>query len=189
MTTKQHPKATDGKVISEYSMIKSEIGDLMLVTDGSALAGLYFAGCDHIPTVSKHWTRNDRHPVLQMAAHQLEEYFAGKRTKFSVPLRLTGTEFQEKIWREIARIPFGETITYSELADRAGASHAVRAAGTTTGRNPVSIIVPCHRVVGKNGDMCGFAGGLERKRHLLALENAETGQVTLKLKYVRATPS
>ena len=182
MTTKQHPPATDGKVISEYSMLPSGIGDLMLVADGSALTGLYFAGCEHVPVASKSWLRNDRHPVLQMTAQQLEEYFAGKRTKFSVPLRLTGTEFQKKIWREIARIPHGQTITYSELADRAGASQAVRAAGTTTGRNPISIIVPCHRVVGKNGAMCGFAGGLERKRFLLALEGADTAQAVLKLK-------
>lgn len=174
--------ATDAKLISEYSMLKSEIGNLMLVTDGSALTGLYFAGCEHVPTVSKHWKRNDQHPLLQMVAGQLEEYFAGKRTKFSVPLRLTGTEFQEKIWREIARIPFGETITYSELAKRAGASHAIRATGTTTGRNPISIIVPCHRVVGKDGAMCGFAGGLDRKQHLLTLENADAAQTTLRLK-------
>jgi methylated-DNA-[protein]-cysteine S-methyltransferase len=182
MTTKQHPKATDGKVINEYSMIPSEIGDLMLTTDGSALAGLYFANCEHIPAASKHWERNDRHPVLEMAADQLEEYFAGKRTKFSVPLRPTGTEFQEKVWREIARIPYGQTITYSELAERVGASQAIRTAGTATGRNPISIVVPCHRVVGKNGTMCGFAGGLERKRFLLALEGADTAQAMLKLK-------
>lgn len=163
-------------------MFPSPIGNVMLATDGSALVGLYFAGCGHIPAASKCWARNDCHPVLQMAALQLDEYFAGKRTEFSVPLRLTGTEFQEIIWGEIARIPYGQTITYSELAERAGVPGAVRAAGTTTGRNPVSIIVPCHRVVGKNGALCGFAGGLDRKRHLLALENADARQAMLKLK-------
>jgi methylated-DNA-[protein]-cysteine S-methyltransferase len=182
MTTKRLAKATDTKLINEYSMIQSELGNLMLVTDGSALTGLYFAGCDHVPASRKHWKRNDQHPVLQLAAGQLGEYFAGKRTRFSVPLRLNGTEFQESIWREIARVPYGQTITYSELAGRAGASQAVRATGTTTGRNPISIIVPCHRIVGKDGAMCGFAGGLERKRRLLELENTDLPQATLKMR-------
>ena len=96
----------------------------------------------------------------------------GKGKSFSVPLRLSGTDFQKRVWREIALIPYGETLSYSELAKRAGAPHAVRAAGRSTGRNPVSIIIPCHRVVGKNGNMCGFAGGLEKKRHLLELESS-----------------
>jgi methylated-DNA-[protein]-cysteine S-methyltransferase len=168
----QQSKAAAVKATSDYSIIKSVIGDLMLVTDGSALTGLYFAGRDHIPALSTQWNLNARHPLLQKAARQLEEYFAGKRTSFSVPLRLSGTDFQEKVWREIARIPYGQTITYSELAQRAGASQAVRAAGTITGRNPVSIIVPCHRVVGKDGGMCGFAGGLEKKQRLLELERS-----------------
>jgi methylated-DNA-[protein]-cysteine S-methyltransferase len=156
-----------------YSILKSPIDDLMLVADASVLTGVYFVGCDHIPAASKHWTLNAQHSVLSQATKQLQEYFAGKRQNFSLPLRLAGTDFQQKVWQEIARIPYGETINYSELAKRAGAPQAIRAAGTTTGRNPVSIIVPCHRVMGKNGSMCGFAGGLERKRYLLSLENSE----------------
>jgi len=155
------------------SIIPSPVGDLLLATDGTALTGLYFAGRDHIPAVSKQWTRNPRHPVLQQTAKQLKEYFAGKRTKFSLPLRPSGTNFQEKVWQEIARIPYGETITYTDLAKRAGAPLAIRAAGTSTGRNPLSIIIPCHRVVGKNGSLTGFAGGLGKKRHLLELENVD----------------
>ena len=155
-----------------YSTIKSPVGDLMLVGDASDLIGLYFFACDHIPAASNQWSLKPKHPVLQQAAAQLDEYFAGKRTRFSIPLRLTGTDFQEKVWQEIALIPYGQTISYSELAERAGAPQAVRAAGTTTGRNPVSIIVPCHRVMGKNGSMTGFAGGLEKKRYLLELENS-----------------
>lgn len=162
---------TKETVPNQHSIIKSPIGDLMLVTDDSALNGLYFIGRDHIPAVSKNWTLNGKHPVLQQAAKQLQEYFNGKRTEFSIPLRLTGTDFQEKVWREITRIPYGETINYTELAKRAGKPDAIRAAGAATGRNPISIIVPCHRVMGKNGNMTGFAGGLERKRHLLDLEN------------------
>ncbi len=156
--------------MNSYSIIKSPIDDLMLVTDDSALTGLYFVGCDHIPTASNRWTLNPQHPVLRQAAKQLQEYFAGKRESFSLPLRLAGTDFQERVWREIALIPYGETISYGDLAKRAGAPQAIRAAGTSTGRNPVAIVIPCHRVVGKNGDMCGFAGGLERKRYLLGLE-------------------
>ena len=156
-----------------YSITKSPVHDLMLVADDSALIGLYFAGCDHIPAASNRWKRHAKHPVLQQAEKQLQEYFAGERTEFSLPLRLTGTDFQQRVWREIALIPYGETITYSDLAKRAGAPQAIRAAGTNTGRNPVSIIIPCHRVVGKNGSLHGFAGGLERKRHLLELENSD----------------
>lgn len=157
-----------------YSIIPSPIDDLILVADAAALTGLYFVGCNHIPAASNRWTLNAQHPVLRQAASQLQEYFAGKRTEFSLPLRLAGTAFQQRIWREIALIPYGETINYGDLAKRAGAPQAMRAAGTTTGRNPASIIVPCHRVVGKNGSLCGFAGGLERKRHLLELENSDT---------------
>jgi len=166
MTTKE-------STVNEYSIISSPIGDLMLVADTSALVGLYFVGCDHLPAASDRWQINAKNPVLQQATKQLQEYFAGKRETFSVPLRLVGTLFQEKIWREIARIPYGKTTSYSELATRAGSPQATRAAGTSTGRNPVAIIIPCHRVIGKNGGICGFAGGLERKRHLLALETPE----------------
>src|ERR1051325_2484980 len=121
-----------------------------------------------------HHPKPGRRPVLREAAKQLREYFAGKRKSFSLPLRLAGTDFQRRVWGEIARIPYGETVSYSALAQRAGAPLAVRAAGTSTGRNPAAIVVPCHRVMGKNGDLCGFGGGLERKRYLLKLENPDT---------------
>ena len=156
-----------------YSIIRSPVGALMLAADASALTGLYFVGCDHIPGAIKRWTRDARHPVLREAARQLREYFAGRRKSFSLPLRLAGTDFQRRVWGEIARIPYGETVSYSTLARRAGAPLAVRAAGTSTGRNPVAIVIPCHRVMGKNGGLCGFAGGLERKRRLLELENPD----------------
>jgi methylated-DNA-[protein]-cysteine S-methyltransferase len=155
-----------------YSIINSPIDDLLLVADATALIGLYFVGCAHLPSASKHWRLDARHSVLLQAGKQLQEYFAGKRKAFSIPLRPWGTHFQETIWREIASIPYGATISYSELSKRAGTPQAIRAAGTATGRNPLSIIIPCHRVVGKDGRMCGFAGGLERKQHLLALETS-----------------
>ena len=164
--------------MNSYSILQSPMGDLKLVADGSALIGLYFVGCDHVPAASSRWKLEAKHPVLQQAAKQLEEYFLGKRKSFPVPLRLAGTDFQQRVWQQIALIPYRETIHYTDLAKRAGASHAIRAVGTATSRNPLSIIVPCHRVVGKNGSLCGFAGGLERKRHLLELENLERGDLS-----------
>jgi methylated-DNA-[protein]-cysteine S-methyltransferase len=176
-------KLTKENMINYYSIVKSPINDLLLVADDGALTGLYFAGRDHIPAASKQWKFNAQHPVLKQAAKELQEYFAGKRTEFSVPLRLAGTDFQQRVWREISLIPYGETITYSDLAKRAGAPQAIRAAGAATGRNPVSVIIPCHRVMGKNGSMRGFAGGLDRKRHLLEHENSEgEGRENLKSK-------
>jgi methylated-DNA-[protein]-cysteine S-methyltransferase len=156
-----------------YSIMKSPIGDLILVADSSALIGLSFADCHHALALGAKWTLNSSQPILRQAAEELEEYFAVTRKKFSVPLRLSGTDFQKRVWREIALIPYGETASYSDLANRAGAPQAIRAAGTSTGRNPISIIVPCHRVVGKDGSLCGFAGGLERKQRLLKIESSD----------------
>lgn len=150
----------------------SPIGELLLVADESALTGVYFTGRNHIPGTQKYWKTNEQHPILKQAATQLRDYFDGKLTEFDLPLRLTGTSFQERIWKEIATIPFGKTVTYGELAKRVGSPSAIRAVGAGTGRNPVSIIVPCHRVVGKDSSLTGYAGGLERKQHLLKLENA-----------------
>ncbi len=164
-------EARKQKDMQYYSIVQSPVGDLTLVADDGALTGVYFAGRDRLPAASSSWTRDARHPVLREAAKQLREYFAGKRKSFSLPLRLAGTDFQRSVWREIARIPYGETVSYSDLAERAGAPLAIRAAGTSTGRNPAAIVVPCHRVMGKNGDLCGFGGGLDRKRFLLKLES------------------
>jgi methylated-DNA-[protein]-cysteine S-methyltransferase len=152
--------------------MQTPIGELLLVADESAITGVYFTGQKHFPAIYKDWKKDANHPVLKKAAAQLKDYFAGKRVEFDLPLRLTGTSFQEKVWKEIARIPFGKTLTYGELAKRVGSPGAVRAAGASTGRNPVGIIVPCHRVVGKDGSLTGYAGGLDRKRHLLQLENS-----------------
>jgi len=110
------------------------------------------------------------HPVLDDCAAQLGEYFAGERTSFDLPLDLRGTEFQQAAWQALADIPFGETVSYSEQATRIGRPKAVRAIGAANGRNPLSIVLPCHRVVGANGALTGFAGGVETKRFLLEFE-------------------
>ena len=158
-----------------YSILKTPLGDVTLVANETELTGLYFVNHRHMPEARDGWTLNKKHPVLQKAEKELTEYFAGKRDSFSVPVNLGGTAFQKRIWKEIAAIPFGKTISYSELAKKAGWPKAVRAAGAATGRNPVSVIVPCHRVMGKNNSMTGYGGGLERKQQLLALENVELG--------------
>ena len=110
------------------------------------------------------------HPVLRAAAKQLKEYFSGKRKSFDLPLKPEGTEFQMKVWRELSRIPYGTTISYGEQAKRVGDKNAARAVGSANGRNPIAIIVPCHRVVASSG-IGGFGGGLKAKRILLSLEN------------------
>ncbi len=158
--------------MTSYSIIKTPLDNLMLAANETELIGVYFVDGEHIPAASKGWKRDARHPVLLQAEAQLQEYFVGMRTTFSLPLRLAGTDFQERVWKQIALIPHGKTITYSELAQKAGAPRAIRAAGTSTGRNPISIIIPCHRVVGKDGGIGGYGGGLGRKRYLLELENS-----------------
>ncbi|WP_319424458.1 methylated-DNA--[protein]-cysteine S-methyltransferase [Burkholderia plantarii] len=114
-------------------------------------------------------------PVLLEAARQLSEYFSGQRGRFDVPIRFRGTAFQQKVWRALLEIPFGETRTYGEIASRIGSPRAVRAVGAANGRNPISIIAPCHRVIGASGDLTGFAGGIDAKKTLLALEGASWG--------------
>jgi len=155
--------------MNSYSILKSTVGDLLLVADETHLIGIYFSGEKHAPA-TRDWKRNPDHTVLKQTARELDEYFNGTRTTFSVPLRYDGTKFQQEIWRQISQISFGKTISYTELAKRAGAPGAPRAAGTATGQNPLSIIIPCHRVVGTNGGLRGYAGGLDRKRHLLEVE-------------------
>ena len=157
--------------MTSYCILKQPLGDLLLVASETELIGLYFDGRNHVPAARSTWTLDPRHPVLREAQKQLQEFFAGKRSQFSLPLKFQGTKFQERVWREIARIPFGTTITYSELARRAGNPRAIRAAGMNTGLNPLGIVIPCHRVIGKDGSITGYAGGLEWKRHLLELEN------------------
>jgi methylated-DNA-[protein]-cysteine S-methyltransferase len=123
------------------------------------------------PAPRPNWRRDDA--ALEPAARQLAAYFAGERTSFDMPLDLHGTEFQRRVWQALLAIPFGETTSYGEIARRIGAPSAVRAVGGAVGRNPISIVVPCHRVVGSNGSLTGFGGGLDRKRWLLSHEGVE----------------
>ena len=153
-----------------YARFSTPLGNAYVTLHGDALAGLYFEGARHAPAIASDWERDDGHPAAKACAQQLAEYFAGTRDSFDLPLAPRGTPFQQRVWAEIARVPFGATITYAQLAARAGAPGAMRAAGAATGRNPLTILVPCHRIVGSDGALTGYAGGLERKRHLLELE-------------------
>ena len=153
-----------------YTTMKSPIGELLLAGDGQALTGLFMQEHRHGPVGTDGWTRTDDDPVLAEAAKQLREYFNGERQTFTVPLNASGTAFQKTVWAALCDIPYGTTISYGELARRVGNAAASRAVGLANGRNPISIIVPCHRVVGSNGSLTGYGGGLERKQALLALE-------------------
>ena len=154
-----------------YDFYDSPQGQMLLVADGEGLAGVYFDGQKYLPQVATEWKRDAKHPVLSQAKRELAEYFGGKRKRFEVALAPEGTAFQKAVWKAISTVEFGATITYGELARRAGVSGSSRAAGAATGRNPITIIVPCHRIVGSNGSLTGYAGGLGRKRALLALES------------------
>lgn len=157
-----------------YDTYRSPQGPMLITATPKGLAGVYFKGQKHFPD-SRPWRRDSRHPVLRRARRELGEYFAGKRTRFDVPLDPQGTAFQRKVWKAIGKVTFGRTLTYGELARRAGHPGSARAAGAATGRNPIGIIVPCHRILGANGALTGYAGGLSRKRKLLALEGALPG--------------
>lgn len=157
----------------------SPVGPLLLTSDGTALTGLYLDGHKHGPRVEAGWLRNDDAAPFARAKRQLDDYFAGTlRGGFDLPLAPAGTPFQERVWRELSHIPCGTTLTYGELARRIGAPGAARAVGLANGRNPVSIIVPCHRVVGANGRLIGYAGGLAHKQALLALEAKSAATTT-----------
>lgn len=155
-----------------YDLYRSPHGAMLLVADASALTGVYFERQKYHPMLGPDWCRDPNHPPLRQVARELDEYFAGRRRRFETPLAPHGTPFQSAIWRAIAAVPFGSTITYRELAHSAGFDGSARAAGAATGRNPLSIVVPCHRIVGSNGSLTGYAGGLARKRALLEHEGA-----------------
>ncbi len=154
-----------------YDFCDSPHGRILLVASDEGLSGVYFEGQKYFPEVPSEWRHDARHATLVRAKRELTQYFAGKREQFETALAPHGTPFQQAVWKAISSVGFGETITYGELARRAGSPDSVRAAGAATGRNPLTIFVPCHRIVGSDGSLTGYAGGLERKRALLALES------------------
>lgn len=150
----------------------SPLGPMIVAATDRGLAGLWFEGQRHLPDSSA-WPQVPDHPVLVRALAQLADYFSGRRTQFDLPLDLQGgTVFQQSVWQALLAIPSGGTTSYGDLSQRLGRPSAVRAVGAAVGRNPVSIVVPCHRVLGRDGSLTGYAGGLERKSALLELERA-----------------
>ncbi len=155
-----------------YQKLNTELGTLHFVSDETHL--LILAYTRYWPFFKKRFPKltNESSPVIEKLKKELAEYLAGKRKKFSIPFRLEGTEFQKKAWQSLVEIPYGETFTYSDQAKKLKKPAAVRAVASAFGKNPVSIVVPCHRVIGKSGHLTGYAGGIEAKHFLLRLENA-----------------
>ncbi|HZO59574.1 MAG TPA: methylated-DNA--[protein]-cysteine S-methyltransferase [Solirubrobacterales bacterium] len=151
-----------------YTTVDSPLGELLLAGDGRALHGLYMQEGRTAITVPRDWARDDE--AFADVREQLDEYFAGGRTEFDLPLAMDGSPFQRSVWQALRDIPYGETISYGELARRVGPPATPRNVGATNGRNPIAVIVPCHRVIGADGSLTGYGGGLERKRLLLDLE-------------------
>jgi methylated-DNA-[protein]-cysteine S-methyltransferase len=153
-----------------YKTIDSPVGELKLVASDKGLVAILWENDSPRRVRLSELVTNEKHPVLVETERQLDEYFAGKRKAFSVPLDMRGTRFQQDVWAALLAIPFGETRSYGQLAKQLGNPRASRAVGAANGKNPVSIIVPCHRVIGSSGKLTGFAGGLDTKAHLLNLE-------------------
>jgi methylated-DNA-[protein]-cysteine S-methyltransferase len=151
-----------------YQALQSPLGELLLVGDEERLRGLHFQQGRRPIGVDASWKRAEE--PFARARTQLGEYFAGERVEFDLSAAGAGTPFQRRVWAALARIPYGETISYGELARRVGRPGAARAVGMANGRNPISIVVPCHRVIGADGGLTGYGGGVQRKRFLLELE-------------------
>ncbi|MFP3580933.1 methylated-DNA--[protein]-cysteine S-methyltransferase [Arthrobacter sp. SIMBA_036] len=156
---------------SRHTTLDSPLGTLTLTARGEYLTGIFYEGHWHMPAPDYFGQPvHIEDPVFAQTRDELGEYFSGGRVDFNVPFSVRGNTFQEKVWERLQHIPFGQTISYGELALELGDSHLAQAVGSAVGRNPLSIIIPCHRVVGRKGQLTGYAGGLSNKRFLLELE-------------------
>ncbi|MGL6258857.1 methylated-DNA--[protein]-cysteine S-methyltransferase [Vibrio sp. WXL103] len=153
-----------------FTVFTSPLGKITAQANQTQLLGVWFE--IHTTKPESLGERNDNHPVLLAAKQQITEFFSGRRTQFDLPLKTQGTDFQQSVWRALQDIPFGETWSYKQLAEHIGKPKAVRAVGAANGKNPISVIIPCHRVVANDGRLSGYAGGVERKRALLDLESS-----------------
>ena len=156
-----------------YKFVPSPVGKLKIVATDRALVAVLWENDNPKRVRLSNLSENGDNPILMRTENELHQYFAGKRDGFSVPLDLRGTPFQKQVWEALLGIPYGETRSYGQLAAQLGNPRATRAIGAANGRNPISIIVPCHRVIGASGKLTGFAGGLDAKAHLLSLEERE----------------
>lgn len=162
-----------------YDYYDSPLGQILLVASDAALTGLHFADEKYYPAIAAEWLRQPDAKIILRARKQLDEYFAGKRKDFDLVVEPAGTAFQCIVWRALQKIPYGVTANYGAVAKRIGKPSASRAVGAANGRNPISIVIPCHRVIGTNGDLTGYAGGIDRKAALLRLEANSTGEFRL----------
>jgi len=156
-----------------YMYMDSPVGVLKLVAHDQALVAVMWDNEDHKRVRLAELVEDRQHPMLHKVKQQLEEYFAGQRQQFDLPLDFQGTAFQQQVWQALLSIPYGETRSYKEIAVQLGNEKAVRAVGAANGKNPISIIAPCHRVIGSSGALVGFAGGLDKKQILLSLEQSQ----------------
>ena len=156
-----------------YMYMDSPVGALKLVAHDHALVAVMWDNEDHKRVRLAELIEDHQHPMLLRVKKQLEQYFAGQRQQFDLPLDFKGTDFQQQVWQTLLTIPYGETRSYKEIAVQIGNEKAVRAVGAANGRNPISIIAPCHRVIGSSGALVGFAGGLDKKQILLSLEQSQ----------------
>lgn len=158
-----------------YCFYDSPVGRLILSGTESALSGLWISGEKHAPGIGETWVRNES--VFAEARRQLDEYFAGTRRAFDLPLAAGGTDFQQRVWAGLCRIPFGSTRSYGQLAVELGSPKGMRAVGLANGKNPISIVVPCHRVIGADNSLTGYGGGLAAKRWLLEHEGLRSPEL------------
>ncbi len=154
-----------------YTVMKSPVGDITLIADKKNLCAICWPDQKPDNRKFKDLDRDDSNKVLKTTVKQLRSYFGGKTEEFDLPLRAVGTDFQERVWNALRSIKYGQTVSYADIAKKVGNPKAVRAVGSAIGKNPLSIIVPCHRVIGSNGELTGFSGGLKTKEFLLNLES------------------
>jgi methylated-DNA-[protein]-cysteine S-methyltransferase len=164
-----------------YKEMDSPVGRLKIVASDKGLAAVLWEDDNPNRIRVRTYVENNTHPVLIETERQLKEYFEGQRTSFSLALDAVGTEFQKEVWKALSTIPYGETRSYGDIARQMGNVKAVRAVGAANGRNPISIVVPCHRVISSTGDLTGFAGGLEAKAALLSMEGIKNGKTQMEL--------
>lgn len=153
-----------------YEVFDSPLGSLTAASDSTHLRELHIAGDRYFTAVPDTWQYDSGHPVIQLLKEELGQYFAGTLTNFSVPIKLAGTDFQKKVWQQLQQVAIGSTTSYAQLAFAIGRPNAVRAVGTAVGKNPICIVVPCHRVIASSGKLGGYVAGIERKVQLLKLE-------------------
>lgn len=157
-----------------YDVFDSPLGALTVLSDGIRVTGLHIEGDRYFSpaNIPANWKQDAEQPIFQQTRQELKEYFAHDRKEFDIPIQSTGTPFQQEVWNVIREIPYGQTLTYAEIAQKIHNPKAVRAVGSAVGRNPVCLITPCHRVLASDGTLGGFVAGLPRKQQLLELENA-----------------